>query len=156
MSIIRRDSRGQISAEYLLLLVVILVIFGFMISNFIGPTIDASNNVSAVSDTKGVVDSIASAVNIVYANGPESKKTITVDIPKNMNITFTGNLASTTVSNLSYKSNGNTSTSKVISAPINYGGTITQLTLTKGTNGWCTVQVYWNSSNNVISVTQIS
>lgn len=155
MSIIRRDSRGQISAEYLLLLVVILVIFGFMISNFIGPTIDASNNVSAVSDTKGVVDSIASAVNIVYANGPESRKTVTVDIPKNMTLTFTGNLVSTTVSNLNYKSNGNTTTSKVISAPINYGGAISSLTLSSN-GSWCTVQVYWNSSTNNITVTQIS
>ena len=155
MSIIRRDSRGQISAEYLFLLVIILVIFGFMISNFIGPTIDASNNVSAVSDTKGVVDAIASAVNIVYANGPESRKTITVDIPKNMILTFAGNTVSTNVSNIKYTNSSNL-TIKVVSAPINYGGTINQLTLTQGTNGWCTVQVYWNSSNNVISVTQIS
>lgn len=155
MSIIRLDSGGQISAEYLLLLVVILVIFGFMISNFIGPTIDASNNVSAVSDTKIVVNDIANAVNIVYANGPESKRTVSLDIPRNMTLTFTGNMVSTNITNLKYTSNGNTSTSKVVSAPINYGGNISSLTLNSSSK-WCTVQVYWNSSSNIISVTQIS
>ena len=50
------DSQGQLSVEYLLLLVAIFVVFGFMITNFIGPTIDASNDVSNVAAANNAVD----------------------------------------------------------------------------------------------------
>ena len=153
MRIIRRDNRGQISVEYLLLLVVILVVFFYMISHFIGPTIDASNNVSAVSDTKAVVQSIADAMNIVYANGPGAKRTLSVNVPQNMNLIFdsTNDTVKTNVGNLNYTNGGASSTSKNVSAPMNYNGnviipsgTTNQLPLTKG---WYTVQIYWDSTN---------
>lgn len=148
------DNRGQISAEYLLLFVVILTVFLFMIGHFIGPTIDASNNVTTVSDTKIVVDDIANAVNIVYANGPESKRTVSVDVPHDMTLTFDGSnhVVETTVNNLNYTlPNGSQTNSTVVTATINYNGIVNpsasisnQLTLNKG---WYTIQVYWNSTN---------
>ncbi len=156
MSIIRLDSRGQISAEYLLIFVVILTIFLFMISNFIGPTIDASNNVSAVSDTKVAVQSIADAINIVYSNGPGAKRTLTVNAPQDMLLTFdsSAHVIRTTINNLNY--NGNSSNSKDVVAAMNYNKDINpsedtpnQLTLTKG---WHTVQVYWDPDNSDFTV----
>ncbi len=161
MSIMGLDDRGQISAEYLLLLVVILTVFSFMISNFIGPTIDASNNVSAVSDTNVVVKSIADAVNIVYSNGPGAKRTLNVNVPKDMTLTFDGTsqLLEVNKDDLNYTlPDGSQSTSKSVTAPMYYKGDVNpsttpdQLKLSKG---WRTVQVYWNSTNGAFTVTTI-
>ena len=160
MSIIRLDHRGQISAEYLLLFVVILTVLLFMISNFIGPTIDASNNVSAVSDTNVVVKSIADAVNVVYSNGPGAKRTLNVNVPQDMTLTFDSDnqVVTTNRDDLNYTQNGTAYTSKEVSAPMYYNPTdenkdITPLTLTKG---WHTIQVYWNNTNGVFTVTTIA
>jgi len=151
MSIIRLDNKGQLSAEYLLLFCAVMVVFLFMITNFIGPTVDASNNVTAVSNTKIVVESIADAINVVYANGPGAKRTLNVNVPNNMVLTFnttTGmlstnvNLSSATVTNI-----------KTVSAPLNYNGNI-NVTLNKGFH---TVQIYWNNSATpAMQITQIS
>jgi uncharacterized protein (UPF0333 family) len=147
MSIIRLDDRGQISVEYLLLFVVILAVFLFMISHFIGPTIDASNNISAVSDTKIVVDDIANAVNIVYANGPGAKRTVNVNVPHDMTLTFdnTNHVVKTDLNKLNYTlSNGTNSALKTVNATMNYNGAIDPLTLSKG---WYAIQVYWDSTS---------
>lgn len=150
MSIIRLDNRGQISAEYLLLFVVILVVFLFMINNVIGPAVDASNNVTAVSDTKVVVQSIADAVNVVYANGPGAKRTLNVNIPHNMDLTFDTtthtmwtnvNLSSATVTNM-----------KNVNATMDYTGNINPSPLTIN-KGWHNITVYWNSESNRMEFT---
>ena len=81
------DSQGQLSVEYLLLLVVIFAVFGFMVTYLIGPSIDAGNDISRVSAASNAVDSIANAANLVYSNGPKSKRTLQVYIPDNTIIT---------------------------------------------------------------------
>lgn len=164
MSIIRLDDRGQISAEYLLLFVVILVVFGVMINNFIAPTIDASNNVSTVSDTKAVIESIADAMNVVYANGPGAKRTVNIHVPQNMNLTFdsTNDVVITNLANMNYTNNGTLNTNKSISAPMNYNGIVnpsgTPNQLQLNTSGWYTVQVYWDptSGNFIVNATKTS
>ncbi|OEC84883.1 MULTISPECIES: class III signal peptide-containing protein [Methanobacterium] len=154
MSIIRLDNRGQISAEYLLLFVVILTVFLFMINNFIGPTIDASNSVSKASDAKIAIESIADAVNIVYANGPGAKRTIDINIPQDLDLNFNtdSQIVETTINNLNY--NGNPANSKTLNAKINIAANIdispSTLPLSKG---WHTVQVYWNTTTNNITIT---
>jgi len=145
MKIKRFDNRGQISAEYLLLFCVILIVFLFMINNFISPTIDASNDVSSIAGTKSVVDAIADAVNIVYSNGPGSKRTIDVNGPQDMVVTFnaTSQLVGVSVANVSY--NGIPNNTKFVNSTLNFNGVFTPstLTLTKGAH---TIQVYWNNS----------
>ena len=148
MSIIRLDNRGQISAEYLLIFVVILTVFLFMITNFIGPTIDASNNVSAVSDAKIAVDNIANAVNIVYANGPGAKRTVNVNVPQDMTLTFDNDahIVKADLNNLNYKlENGTVATSKTLNATIDYKGSINSLPLSKGGHN---IQVYWDTDGD--------
>ncbi len=70
------DNRGQISAEYLLLMVIIILILSSVTIPLASKSIDASNDVSEASDAKVAVESIANAANVVYANGPGSKRTI--------------------------------------------------------------------------------
>ncbi|MGC9516098.1 MAG: class III signal peptide-containing protein [Methanomicrobiales archaeon] len=85
------DSRGQVSVEYLLILLVILIVLGSVTIPLIGSSIEASTDVSTVSDAKAAVDSIANAANVVYSNGPESKRTLDVYIPQNTNLVTSGN-----------------------------------------------------------------
>lgn len=80
------DSKGQLSVEYLLLLVVIFVVFGAMITYLIGPSIDSANDISDVSAASNAINDIANAGNLVYSNGPGSKRTVQVYIPNNVAI----------------------------------------------------------------------
>ena len=85
------DSRGQVSVEYLLLLLVILIVLGSVTIPLIGSSIEASTDVSSVSDAKTAVESIANAADVVYSNGPGSVRTVNVYIPQNTNLVTRGN-----------------------------------------------------------------
>ncbi len=133
------DDRGQISAEYLLLIVVILVILSFVTIPLMGESIDASNNVSQASDAKVVVESIANAVNIVYANGPGAKKSLDVNIPKNgMDIQYNS-------SSLILKNN----IAKPVNATVNANVSLNTNTLNKG---WYKAIVYWDFGKTFVNV----
>ena len=133
------DSQGQLSVEYLLLLVVIFAVFGFMVTYLIGPSIDASNDISDVSDASNAFDSIVNAISIVYANGPGSKRTINVYTPdmvfySGYNIIY----ANVTLSN---------GTTKKISATTSMYNSGTTRTLSKG---WHKVTITWPPGANYI------
>lgn len=139
------DARGQISAEYLLLIVVILTIMTYVTIPFMGQSIDASNDVSWTSDAKNSVSSIANAVNIVYANGPKSKRTLTVRIPQD------GMQLTSNVNYLILATDLNNGTSKPVNSTINYPVTINPSTPTL-TNAWYNVTVYWDVGRPYINV----
>jgi uncharacterized protein (UPF0333 family) len=138
------DDKGQISAEYLLLIVVILTILTAVTIPLMGQAIDASNDVSWASDAKNAVTSIANAVNIVYANGPGAKRSLTVRIPKNeMQLTSNTNylILGTALTN---------GTVKPVNSSINYPVTINpSATLT---SGWYNVVVYWDVGKTSVNV----
>ena len=137
------DVRGQISAEYLLVIVVVLIILSYSITNFIGPTIDASNDVSWTSDSKNAVSTIANAVNLVYANGPKSQRTVTFHIPKN-GMQFTSNSNYLILNTLL-----NNATTKPVNASINYPVTINSPTLN---TAWYKANVTWSPGSSSISI----
>ncbi|MCZ3367513.1 hypothetical protein [Methanobacterium veterum] len=134
------DSKGQLSVEYLLLLVVIFVVFGAMITYLIGPSIDSANDISDVSATSNTINSIANAVNLVYANGPGSKRTVNVYFPQNMSLKRSGYDINATIT----LSNGTTiiKTAKTDYPMPGYNAVIPK--------GWHTVTVVWNNGENFI------
>ncbi len=135
------DSKGQLSVEYLFLLMIILVVFGFMITNFIGPSIDASNDISKVSAASNAVNNIANAANIVYSNGPQSKRTLGVYIPNNTIITCNYSTSDSTGSVNGYVTLSNGSI-KTVSAK-----TIWRLDPhTYNSSGYHTATVFWLNS----------
>ena len=137
------DYKGQISVEYLLLIVVILIILGVVTLPLIGKTIDASNDISWTSDAKNTIASVANAVNIVYSNGPQSKRTLTVYIPKN------GMQFNNTSNYLGLITTLNDGTNKTVNSTIYYPVTTNINTLNKG---WYNVVVYWAVGQNSINV----
>lgn len=78
------ENKGQASAEYLLLIVVIIIIMAAVTIPLVSNSVNSTMDVSRASDTKNAIQSIANAVNLVYANGPGAKRTINVYIPLGM------------------------------------------------------------------------
>ncbi|HII83915.1 MAG TPA: class III signal peptide-containing protein, partial [Methanobacterium subterraneum] len=64
------ENKGQASAEYLLLIVVIIIIMAAVTIPLVSNSVNSTMDVSRASDTKNAIQSIANAVNLVYANGP--------------------------------------------------------------------------------------
>jgi len=138
------DSKGQLSAEYLLLILAILIIMGAVTIPLIGSSISSTMDVSGASDIKNAVSNIANAVNLVYANGPGSKRTINIYTPQGT-VSADNNLKiigmDTTLSN---------GTTKFINASTNYSVNIVNPNVSKG---WHTVTVEWVLNNPYITVT---
>ncbi len=159
------DVKGQVSVEYLLVILVILVIFGSISIPLVQNSISSSMGISQVSDAKTAVSSIANAVNVVYANGPGAKRTVSVYIPEDVSLV---NFADTTTNNsflgmnIIYHNgtvNGtDTTASKNVNQSVNYNNFNTPLTLTKGQHN---IQVSWPISDTgsvspTISITVVS
>lgn len=141
------DRKGQASAEYLLLIVVILIVMGWLVVSVYQPAIGATMDISGSSDAKNAVGSIADAVNLVYANGPGAKRTLNVYIPPPANITASNLTKVIGMNVLLY--NG---TNKYVNKSINYNVTVVPPTNT--TKKWYNVTVEWNlNTRSFITVT---
>lgn len=140
---LRLDDQGQLSAEYLLLLVVILLILSVITIPLVTQSIGASSDVSHVSDASNAVNNIANAVNVVYANGPGAKRTVKVYIPQdNFILNRSGTYVNGTVN---FVNGGN----KTVVARTNYPVIPWTFNMTKG---WYTFTIQWNTGSNQISI----
>ncbi|GAB4316260.1 MAG: class III signal peptide-containing protein [Methanobacteriaceae archaeon] len=138
------DSRGQVSVEYLLLLLVILIILGSVTIPLIGSSIEASTDVSSVSDAKTAVESIANAADVVYSNGPGSVRTVNVYIPQNTNLVTRGNNIGM---NITYSQG-----TKFVNSTTYYTFNNTSASVT---NRWYKVTVRWVVGTNNIGITVV-
>ena len=140
----RMDNRGQISAEYLLLMVIIILILSSVTIPLASKSIDSSNDVSQASDAKVYVTGLADAVNAVYANGPGSKRVVNVYLPQDNMVFARGG----TTLNLTVKlSDG---TTKLITANTEYPVYSYTYTLPKK---WYKYYVIWKPGENAITIT---
>jgi uncharacterized protein (UPF0333 family) len=132
------DDIGQISVEYLLLIVVVLIIISSVTIPLIGQSVDASNDVSNVADAKNAVNELANGVNIIYANGPGAKRTLNVYIPQNMTLQNGTNIITLNA------------TAKTVNSTVEYPVNIINGTLTKN---WYTATIQWNPGSSTITIT---
>jgi uncharacterized protein (UPF0333 family) len=141
------ENKGQASVEYLLLLVVILIIMAAVTIPLVGSSVDATMDVSTSSDTKNAIQSIANAVNIVYANGPGAKRTIDIYMPQN------GNISVDNGAKVIYQTLALSSQTKNISASIDYT-TVVMNPSPVLSKGWHQTQIEWplNGTNSTITV----
>ncbi len=137
------DRRGQASAEYLLLIVVILLVMGWLLVNVYQPSIESTMAVSATSDAKNAVTNIANAANLVYANGPGAKRTISVYVPASG--TFSSNNSSKVIL---FNSAG---IAKPVNSSIASNMTIVNPNVNKGWYNNITIE--WLLNTNYITVT---
>jgi len=134
------ENKGQASAEYLLLIVVIMIIMAAVTIPLVGSSVNSTMDVSRASDTKNAIQSIANAVNLVYANGPGAKRTINVYIPLGMPLQ--GN--NSQLIGMDVPLSGNTT--KFVNATTHYN-----VTFSDGyySQGWHTVTVTWPVGSKV-------
>lgn len=138
---IRMDKRGQLSVEYLLLVLIILIILGTVTIPLIGNSIDASMDVSMVSDAKTAVESISSAADIVYSNGPGSRRTMDIYIPQGTNLNTANNIVGM---NITYSQG-----TKFVNSTVNYRLNNATTAVSKG---WYRVTVNWVIGRNYLDV----
>ena len=138
------DEKGQVSVEYLMLIFVAILILGTITLPLVGKAIDASNDVSRASDAKIAVETIANAADVVYANGPGAKRTVSFYIPQNGMLVCNNNMIYFTI-----KFSNNTM--RNITAITQYNITSNSMQLTKG---WHTATITWpiNTKSIVIAI----
>ncbi|HHY00882.1 MAG TPA: hypothetical protein GX531_05870 [Methanothermobacter sp.] len=141
------ENKGQISAEYLLTVVVILIILASVSIPLVGKSVNDTMDISESADVDNAVNSIANAVNLVYANGPGAKRTISIYMPISQTLTVEGGNLQMNVP-LNTPLNGESS--KSITANINYNVTINNPTFSKG---WHTVTVTWPTAGDYSPIT---
>ncbi len=140
------EDKGQISVEYLLTVVVFLLILSLVTLPMVGRSINDTMDISNSADVEKSLNSIANAVNIVYANGPGAKRTISVYMPSTQILTFNStNKEISTIVPLNRPFEGG---DKTITATVHHNVTISPASFNKG---WHTVTVEWTTDNITIS-----
>ncbi len=150
------DSRGQVSAEYLFLILIFLVVLTFVTVPLAYNSITSSQNVSVTSDAQTAVSTLANAVNVVYANGPQSQRTVNVYIPQNDNLVYdnVNQLLNLSLSGIPNNTTTNTTGNRnAVNATVPYAVNFANAAVTKG---WHNFQVTWGLGNTTITITQIS
>jgi len=137
------DDGGQVSFEYLMLILVAILILGTVTIPLVGRAIDASNDISRASDAKVAVESIADAADIVYANGPGAKRTVSFYIPQDGTLGSNSNLIYFTIT---FSNN----TMRNITAKTQYNLTSNTVQLTRG---WHTATIRWPLNTRTIEIT---
>ena len=82
------DSRAQVSLEYLLIFLISLSILSMFSIPLIEDTVSDVNDIKKSMDIKNTLIELSNNVNLVHASGYGSKKTISMNIPCNMNIYY--------------------------------------------------------------------
>ncbi len=164
------ENKGQASAEYLLLLVVILIIMAAVTIPLVGSSVNSTMATSMTSDGVNAVQSIANAVNLVYANGPGARRTISIYIPQgttltnSTNVTISGYYMGMDISTSGGPYSGphiqTTYYNSIAKTSINYvyASTNYPVSINPSTpinKGWYKALVNWNVGNKTIDVTLI-
>lgn len=139
------DHKGQISVEFLLLTLIILIILSTVTIPLISNSISDGMDVSKVSDSKSTVQTIANGVNIVGADGFDAKRTIDVYVP-NDNTALTADIIN---KNIYITVTLSDSTTKKVIASIDYNNVYIALNATKLSKGWQKVQVQWLNNGTI-------
>jgi uncharacterized protein (UPF0333 family) len=141
------DNKGQVSAEYLFLILIFLIILTTVTIPFATNSITASQNVSVTSDAETAVSTIANAVDLVYSNGPSSQRTVNVYIPQNnANLSYDGTDAlDLSLTGIPVNANNTTATVPYVNAtiPNNVPITITGNPIVTTNTHWHTFTISW-------------
>lgn len=151
------DVKGQVSVEYLLVILVVLIVLGTVTIPMIGSSVSSSSDVSKASDAKTAVDTIANAVNLVYANGPGAKRTLSVYMPVDSTLLYNYDknnnmkVLSMEVTGVHTNSINPSSEIKSTSAQVSYKVNIVNPNVSKG--WYNNVVVEWELNKDYITVT---
>ena len=145
---INLDNNGQLSLEYILSSMIVILIISLISVPVLLTAIDYSNDMIDSIDSKGELSKITDAIDFCYVSGKGSKRIVYVDFNQDVDIGLYNNgqkgIASLNL-NLSDRS-------KKITASFDYNGLNDNLHLSHGFNK---ILVEWNDESNGIKVKKV-
>lgn len=147
----KMDSRGQASVEYIFLILIFLIVLTAVTVPLAGNAISSSQNVSITSDAQTALSTIVNAVNVVYANGPGSVRTVNVYIPQDTNINYNANVLAINLNDIPVSASDPSTLKPNVNSRVPYAITINGTG--DLTRGWHDFRITWAVGSNSISIT---
>ncbi|KZX17573.1 hypothetical protein [Methanobrevibacter filiformis] len=148
----KKDNHGQLSLEYLLIIIIILLIFTFIVLPIGALAVDFAIDTSSIIESKNEVSKIATAIDNVYLNGKGSKRTLILDLPENIVVDFSKSI-NLVESKLSFSLNLSNGQRKQIEIPLKYSKLQGSIELSKGYNK---IIVHWVEEDDIIQIYKVS
>ena len=142
------DKKGQLSLEYVLSSMIVILIISLISVPILLTAMDYSNDIIDSINAKSELSKITDAIDFCYASGKGSKRIVYVDLNRNVDIRLynDGNKGSASI-DLNLSDN-----SKEITSSFDYNGLNENIHLSKGFNK---ITVIWDEDSNMIEVNRL-
>ena len=148
MKIINIGNKGQLSLEYILSSMIVILIVSLISIPILLTAIDYSSDIMDSINSKSELSKITDAIDFCYASGKGSKRVVLVDFNRNVDIRIYNDGKNGLASiNLNLSDN-----SQEITSYFDYNGLNENVHLSKGFNR---IAVKWNEDSNVIEVNRL-
>ena len=148
MKNIKMDIKGQLSLEYVLSSMIVILIISLISVPILLTAMDYSNDIIDSINAKCELSKITDAIDFCYASGKGSKRIVYVDFNRNVDMRFynDGKRGFASI-NLNLSDNA-----KEIISSFDYNGLNENIHLSKGFNK---ISVKWDEDSNVIEVNRL-
>ena len=148
MKNIKMDIKGQLSLEYVLSSMIVILIISLISVPILLTAMDYSNDIIDSINAKSELSKITDAIDFCYASGKGSKRIVYVDFNRNVDMRFynDGKRGFASI-NLNLLDNA-----KEIISSFDYNGLNENIHLSKGFNK---ISVKWDEDSNVIEVNRL-
>ncbi|WP_405324291.1 hypothetical protein [Methanobrevibacter sp.] len=142
------DKKGQLSLEYVLSSMIVILIISLISVPILLTAMDYSNDIIDSINAKSELSKITDAIDFCYASGKGSKRIVYVDLNRNVYIRLynDGNKGFASI-DLNLSDN-----SKEITSSFDYNGFNENIHLSKGFNK---ITVIWDEDSNMIEVNRL-
>lgn len=148
MKIINIGNKGQLSLEYILSSMIVILIISLISIPILLTAMDYSNDIIDSINSKSELSKITDAIDFCYASGKGSKRVVLVDFNRNVDIRIYNDGKNGLASiNLNLSDN-----SQEITSYFDYNGLNENIHLSKGFNR---IAVKWDEDSNVIEVNRL-
>ena len=148
MKIITLGNKGQLSLEYVLSSMIVILIISLISIPILLTAIDFSNDIMDSINSKSELSKITDAIDFCYASGKGSKRVVLVDFNRNVDIRLY-NDGKNGLATINLNLSGN---SEKITSNFDYNGLNENIYLSKGYNR---IAVKWDENSNLIEVNRL-
>ena len=149
------DNKGQLSLEYVLSSMIVILIISLISVPILLTAMDYSNDIIDSINAKSELSKITDAIDFCYASGKGSKRIVYVDLNRNVDIRLynEGNKGFASIDlNFASIDLNLSDNSKEITSSFDYNGLNENIHLSKGFNK---IAVKWNEDSNMIEVNRL-
>ena len=148
MKNIALGNKGQLSLEYVLSSMIVILIISLISVPILLSAIDYSNDIMDSINSKSELSKITDAIDFCYASGKGSRRIVLVDFNRNVDVRLYNDGKNGFASiNLNLSDN-----SKEITSYFDYNGLNENIHLSKGYNR---IAVKWDDNSNLIEVNRL-